>query len=133
MNDMSDAKLGEYLKNLAMEPNYRMSSQYTELYDDDRRFMNQCLRRAYDIWNGTWPLTRPLTNPYQYILQELLYVNNTCIERLKPVYRRKFNACKAYLQNFNPNRTPSPHRERRGNDTPEPKSIKKSLAELKCI
>ncbi len=129
MNHMSDAKLGEYLKNLAMEPNYRMSSQYTELYDADRVLMSQCLQRAYDMWTGKWPLT----NPYPHILRELLRVDNTCIERLKPVYRHKFNACKAYLRNSNPNRTPSPHRERRGNDTPEPKSITKSLAELKCI
>ena len=86
------------------------------MYDTDRVSMSECLRRAYDIWNEKW-----LTNPYPHILKNLLSVDRTCLQRLKPVYRRKFIICKDYLRNFNPNRTPSPHRERRGNDTPEPK------------
>ncbi len=118
---MSDEKLGEYLKALAMEPRNRMSEQYTQVYDTDRVLMSECLRRAYDIWAGEWGV---LTNPYPHILNNLLRVDKTCLQRLKPVYRQKFIICKTYLRNFNPNRTPSPHRERRGNDTPEPKRRK---------
>jgi hypothetical protein len=120
MDEMSDKKLGEYLTALAMHTRTRMSEEYTDWYDTDRVLMSECLRRAYDIWNGEWGLT----NPYPYILSNLLRVDNTCLQRLKPVYRQKFIKCKAYLRNLNPNRTPSPHRERRGNDTPEPKRRK---------
>jgi hypothetical protein len=129
MSNMSDEKLGEYLEALAIHPLHRMSEQYTQVYDTDRDTMSECLRRAYDIWNGEWKIT----NTYPDILNNLLRVESTCLQRLKPVYRNKFIICKNYLRNSNPNRTPSPHRERRGNDTPEPKSITKSLAELKCI
>ena len=117
---MSDEKLGEYLTALALQTRTRMSEEYTEVYDDDRTLMSECLHRAYELWRGMWSVART----YPHILINLERVENTCLTRLKPVLRRKFIICKAYLEKLNPNRTPSPHRERRGNDTPEPKRRK---------
>jgi hypothetical protein len=101
-SNMSDSVLGQYLVALAWDQS-RLRSEYADVYDDSRTQMNNCLREASNSWvyshNQEAEGKGSHANSYPDILSHLLRGEATCVVRLKPVFRSKFESCKVYLQN----------------------------------
>ena len=112
--EMSDAILGTYLHELSQDDRRNLfKAEYIDCYDTtNRRMTTGLLQTLHYCMYGY--------RPYPEILSALLRVEATCQARLSPAFWAKFQCCKRYLLLQTVTRTPSPHRERRGRDTPEP-------------
>lgn len=112
---MSHVYLSRYLDELAHgDKQILFQEQYINLYDNGRTKMRAGFQNAFRWWGCG-------SSKYQECLSALLEVEATCQVRLALGVWAKFECCKRYLQELTaPPRTPSPHRERRGRDTPEP-------------
>ena len=112
---MSDAILGKYLDDLGHRHRITLfRSDYVEVYDKTGTRIMNGLTEGHNYWN------KHGRTSYRDILRVLLGVEAVCQARLAPDCWAKFERCKRYLQEHTIQRTPSPHRERRGHDTPEP-------------
>ncbi len=101
-SNMSDSVLGQYLVALAWDQ-FRLRSEYADVYDDSLVRMNNCLIEASNEWvyshNQEAQGNGSHTNSYPAILGHLLRGETTCLQRLIPAYRSKYMSCKVYLQN----------------------------------
>jgi hypothetical protein len=83
--------IDSYLSDLAFFRNsFRLKSMYRDTHDDVMTDMNNALRFAYNEWHHNRDATRALGH--------LESVQATCLERLTPVFRSKYNLCVALLQ-----------------------------------
>jgi hypothetical protein len=111
---MSPAILGQYLDELSQSDRRILyKSEYRQLYDNTRSRITKQLVQAIEWWD-----IPDSDRACREILGILLLIEDTCRDRLAPDFWAKFECCRDYVQSVTETRTPSPHQERRGRDTP---------------